>query len=81
MAARVVAALTDLARAPRAPGEATLVISHGGAIRTFIHEVTDAAPPPLDNGAAFLARWSFFPPLPSSEEGRGEGQFISVTPL
>jgi len=52
--ARVVAALTDIAR--RA-GEATLVISHGGAIRTFIHAVTGAAPPPLDNGALFLARF------------------------
>jgi broad specificity phosphatase PhoE len=71
VAARVVAALTDLARAPRAAGEATLVISHGGTLRTFIHEVTGRAPPPLDNGAVFVARWA----------GRGEGQFISVTPL
>jgi len=68
VAARVVAALTDLARAPRAPGEAALVISHGGTIRTFIHEVTGAAPPPLDNGAVFVARW----------EG---DRFVSVTPF
>jgi probable phosphoglycerate mutase len=68
VAARVVAALTDLARAPRAPGEATLVISHGGTIRTFIHEVTGVAPPPLDNGAVFVARWA------------GE-RFVSVTPF
>jgi broad specificity phosphatase PhoE len=53
--ARVVAALTDIARVPVRAGEATLVISHGGAIRTFIHAVTGAAPPPLDNGALFLA--------------------------
>ncbi|HMF39428.1 MAG TPA: histidine phosphatase family protein [Polyangia bacterium] len=58
VAARVVAALTDIARAPRAAGEATLVVSHGGTIRTFIHEVTGRAPPPLENGALFLARWT-----------------------
>lgn len=57
VAARIVAALTDIARAPTAAGAATLVVSHGGAIRTFIHEVTGAAPPPLENGALFLARW------------------------
>ena len=57
VAARVVAAMTEIARAPRAAGEATLVVSHGGTIRTFIHEVTGAAPPPLENGALFLARW------------------------
>ena len=58
VAARIVAALTDIARVPRAAGEATLVVSHGGSIRTFIHEVTGAAPPPLENGALFLARWA-----------------------
>ena len=48
----------DRHRARPAPrGEATLVISHGGAIRTFIHEVTGTAPPPLENGALFVARW------------------------
>jgi len=61
VAARVVAALTEIARAPRAGGGdgdgATLIVSHGGTIRTFIHEVTGAAPPPLENGALFLARW------------------------
>jgi probable phosphoglycerate mutase len=55
VAERVVAAMTDIARAA---GEATLVISHGGTIRTFIHEVTGTAPPPLDNGALFLARYA-----------------------
>jgi len=68
VAARVVAALTDIARAPRADGEATLVVSHGGTIRTFIHEVTGEAPPPLENGALFLARWA-------------TDRFISVTPV
>ena len=57
MAARIVAALTEIARAPRATDEATLVVSHSGTIRTFIHEVT-GAPPPLDNGALFLARYA-----------------------
>lgn len=58
VAARILAALTDIARAPVAAGAATLVVSHGGAIRTFIHEVTGQAPPPLENGALFLARWA-----------------------
>ncbi len=56
--ARVVAALTDVARAPRTAGAASLVISHGGTIRTFIHEVTGVAPPPLENGAVFVARYA-----------------------
>jgi broad specificity phosphatase PhoE len=55
--ARVVAALTDIARIPVRAGEATLVVSHGGAIRTFIHAVTGAAPPPLENGARWVARY------------------------
>jgi len=58
VAARVVAALTEIAHASRATAEATLIVSHGGTIRTFIHEVTGAAPPPLENGALFLARWT-----------------------
>jgi probable phosphoglycerate mutase len=58
VAARVVAALGDIARAPRAAGAAALVISHGGTIRTFVHAVTGAAPPPLENGALFVARWA-----------------------
>ena len=63
---RVVAALTDIARAPRTDGDATLVISHGGAIRSFVHAVTGAAPPPLENGALFLARYE-------------AGQLVSLT--
>jgi len=58
VAARVVAVMTEIARAPRAADGATLVVSHGGTIRTFIHEVTGAPPPPLENGALFLARWA-----------------------
>ena len=53
----MVAALTEIARASGAAGEATLVVSHGGTIRTFIHEVTRAAPPPLENGEVFVARY------------------------
>jgi broad specificity phosphatase PhoE len=34
------------------------VVSHGGTIRTFIREVTGAPPPPLENGALFVARWA-----------------------
>jgi broad specificity phosphatase PhoE len=44
----VAAALTSAA----ATGT-TLVISHGGTIRTFIHALTGLAPPPLDNGTLF----------------------------
>ncbi len=58
VAARIVEALTEIARAPRASGEATLIVSHGGTIRTFIHAVTGTAPPPLENGALFLVRWT-----------------------
>jgi broad specificity phosphatase PhoE len=58
VAARIVASLTEIARAPRATGDATLVVSHGGTIRTFVHEVTGTAPPPLENGALFVARWA-----------------------
>jgi probable phosphoglycerate mutase len=58
VAARMLAALTDIARAPHSAGEATLVISHSGAIRTFIQTVTGAYPPPVDNGALFLTRYA-----------------------
>jgi probable phosphoglycerate mutase len=64
--ARVVAALTEIARAPRPSADATLVISHGGTIRTFIAEVTGAAPPPLENAALFLSRYA-------------DDRFISIT--
>jgi broad specificity phosphatase PhoE len=67
VAARMLAALTDIARTPRSAREATLVISHGGAIRIFIQTVTGAYPPPLENGALFRVRYA------------GE-RFVSVTP-
>jgi probable phosphoglycerate mutase len=66
VAARIVAALTEIARAPRPTGDATLVVSHGGALRTFIHEITGTPPPPLENGAVFLARYA-------------DDRFISIT--
>jgi broad specificity phosphatase PhoE len=56
VADRMVAALTDIARA--SAGEPTLVISHSGAIRTFVQTVTGAYPPPVDNGALLLARYA-----------------------
>ena len=58
VSARVVAALTDIARVPRAAGAAALAISHGGTIRTFVHAVTGTAPPPLENGALFLVHYA-----------------------
>jgi broad specificity phosphatase PhoE len=66
VAARVLAALTEIARAPRPTADAPLVVSHGGTIRTFIHEITGTPPPPLENAALFLARWA-------------NDRFISVT--
>lgn len=34
-------------------GEATLLVTHGGAMRAFIASVTGTAPPPVENGAVF----------------------------
>lgn len=64
--ARIVAAMTDLATAA-ADEQAILVVSHGGAIRSFLGAVTGAFPPPLPNGALFLARFE-------------DGRFTSVEP-
>jgi broad specificity phosphatase PhoE len=57
VAARMLAALTVIASARRDEGGATLVISHGGAIRAFMHAVTGLYPPPIENGATLLARY------------------------
>lgn len=54
--ARMLAALTEIAAATPA-GAAVLAVSHGGAIRSFVHAVTGATPPPLDNGALFRAHF------------------------
>jgi probable phosphoglycerate mutase len=54
--ARMMSALTEIAMATPRDG-AVLVVSHGGAIRSFVHAVTGLTPPPLDNGALFRARF------------------------
>jgi broad specificity phosphatase PhoE len=54
--ARMMAALTDIAAATP-HGGTVLAVSHGGAIRSFVHAVTGVTPPPLDNGALFRARY------------------------
>lgn len=54
--ARMMAALTEIATAAPQDG-AVLAVSHGGAIRSFVHAVTGLTPPPLDNGALFRARF------------------------
>ncbi len=50
--ARVVAGLTALAESADPSGH-VLVVSHGAAIRSFIHTITGTAPPPLANTALF----------------------------
>jgi len=35
---------------------ASLVVSHGGAMRVFLLAVTGTMPPPLENGAVFRLR-------------------------
>ena len=54
--ARMLEAMTALAVSADRSGP-VLVVSHGGAIRTFVHTVTGAAPPPLANAALFLATY------------------------
>jgi broad specificity phosphatase PhoE len=50
--ARVVAGLTAVAESADPTGH-TLVVSHGAAIRSFLHAITGTAPPPLANTALF----------------------------
>ena len=50
--ARIVAGLTAVAESAK-EGRHALVVSHGAAIRLFIHAVTGAIPPPLANTALF----------------------------
>ena len=50
------AALTEIVTA-MPQDSAVLAVSHGGAIRSFVHAVTGLTPPPLDNGALFRARF------------------------
>jgi broad specificity phosphatase PhoE len=53
---RIISAMNDVAIAAGGDGP-VLVVSHGGAIRSFVSAVTGSAPPPLPNGAVFLARF------------------------
>ena len=64
--ARVVAALTAVAESADRMGH-VLVVSHGAAIRSFIHTITGIAPPPLANTALFLVSYE-------------SGGFTSITP-
>lgn len=64
--ARVVAGLTAIAETAD-PSRHVLVVSHGAAIRSFIHSITGAAPPPLANTAIFRVAY-------------GGGAFMSVDP-
>ncbi len=56
---RITAAMTEIAAGVAAQSEsgAILVVSHGGAIRSFIHATTGVVPPPLENGAIFRLRF------------------------
>lgn len=66
---RITASLTEIALAGGQPESAAiLVVSHGGAIRSFIHATIGVVPPPLENGAVFRLRF----------EG---GSFVSADPL
>ena len=52
---RITAAMLGIAAAAenRPDSEATLVVSHGGVIRSFVHATTGVVPPPLENAALF----------------------------
>jgi probable phosphoglycerate mutase len=55
--ARVVAALTAIASSVD-EDKVALVVSHGGAIRSFMAAINGQPPPPLANGALFVARFA-----------------------
>jgi broad specificity phosphatase PhoE len=55
--ARVVSALTAIASSLE-EDQVALAVSHGGAIRSFMAAVNGQAPPPLANGALFVARFA-----------------------
>lgn len=56
---RITAAMVEIASAAESRSEsgAILVVSHGGAIRSFIHATTGVVPAPLENGAVFRLRF------------------------
>jgi broad specificity phosphatase PhoE len=53
---RITAAMLEIGAAAhsRPDSEAILVVSHGGAIRSFVHATTGVVPAPLENGAVFI---------------------------
>ena len=63
--ARMLAALTAVAESAAGSGH-VLVVSHGAAIRTFLHTVTGVEPAPLANTALFLVNYE-------------DGAFSSIT--
>jgi broad specificity phosphatase PhoE len=56
---RITAAMSEIAAEGEGQSEAgaILVVSHGGAIRSFIHATTGVVPPPLENAAVFKLRF------------------------
>ena len=54
--ARMLAGLSAVGAATD-DGTSALVVSHGGAIRAFVHAVTGAVPAPVGNGALLRATW------------------------
>ena len=56
---RITAAMTEIATLAggQSESEAILVVSHGGAIRSFLHATIGVVPPPLENGAVFRLRF------------------------
>jgi len=64
--ARIVGAMTAVAETADHTGP-LLVVSHGGAIRSFVHAITGTAPPPLANAGLFRVHFE-------------AGRFVSVVP-
>jgi broad specificity phosphatase PhoE len=54
--ARIIDALTAVSAAADGAGH-VLVVSHGAAIRSFVHAITGVEPAPLPNGALFLTNY------------------------
>lgn len=65
--ARVLRAMNEIA-GRLSEGQSALVVSHGGTMRSFMHAITGAAPPPLENGAVIRVRYR-------------RGRFTDVDPL
>lgn len=57
VAERMREALTRLVTDTKDASSARIVVSHGGAIRSFLLALTGALPPPLGNGATFRLSW------------------------